>query len=85
MITVTDLKRQPGDSVKQYQVSAFADTKEEVVPGAEFIGMPTDGEMQHGSSIVTADGEIGYLKSDGTWNWTQLGLFPVVQGTQLII
>ena len=84
MITVTNITKQPGDGINEYQIQAFADTKEEVVPGAEFVGMPS-GTMQHGSRVVTSDGEIGFLKSDGTWNWTQLGLFPIVQGTQLII
>lgn len=69
MITVTNITKQPGDGIKQYQISAFADTKEEVVPGAEFVGMPADGEMQHGSSVITADGDMAFLKSDGTWNW----------------
>ena len=68
MITVTSISHQPGDSTDQYQITAFADTKEEVVPGATFVGMPS-GEMQHGSQVVTADGDVAFLKSDGTWNW----------------
>ena len=69
MIVVTNYSRQPGDSLKQYQIQAFADTKTEVVPGATFEGMPVGGEMQPGSSVVTAKGEIAFLKSDGTWSW----------------
>lgn len=84
MITVTNITKQPGDGINEYQIQAFADTKEEVVPGATFFGMPS-GVMQHGSSVITADGDIGFLKSDGTWNWTSLGLIPIVQGMQLII
>lgn len=68
MIVVTSWTRQPGDSINQYQIQAFADTKEEVVPGATFEGMPA-GEMQPGSSVVTAKGEVAFLKSDGTFNW----------------
>lgn len=68
MITVTGWSKQPGDGIKEYQIQAFADNKAEVVPGAEFVGMP-DGDMQHGSSVVTASGEVGFLKSDGTWSW----------------
>ena len=68
MITVTKINHQPGDTSGEYQIEAFADTKEEVVPGATFVGMPT-GEMQHGSSVFTADGNIGFLKSDGTFAW----------------
>lgn len=68
MIVVTSWSRQPGDNVHQYQIVAFADTKEEVVPGATFDGMP-DGTMEPGSKVITAKGEEAYLKSDGTWNW----------------
>lgn len=68
MITVTKIIHQPGDSDQDYQIEAFADTKEEVVPGATFVGMPT-GNMQHGSSVLTAAGDVGFLKSDGTWAW----------------
>ena len=70
MITVTSISHQPGDFLNQYQITAFADTKEEVVPGATFVGMPS-GEMQHGSSVITADGDVAFLKSDGTWNWVE--------------
>lgn len=68
MITVTGWTKQPGDGNRDYQIEAFADTKEEVVPGATFVGMPS-GEMQHGSSVLTAAGDVGFLKSDGTWAW----------------
>lgn len=68
MITVTKIIHQPGDSDQDYQIEAFADTKEEVVPGATFVGMPT-GNMQHGSSVLTAAGDVGFLKSDNTWAW----------------
>ena len=72
MIVVTSWTRQPGDNVHQYQIQAFADTKEEVVPGATFDGMP-DGTMEPGSRVTTAKGEIGLLKSDGTWSWVENG------------
>ena len=69
MIEVTSLTKQPGDSLKQYQIQAFADTKEEVVPGAVFNHLPVDAEIQPGSTVVTADGDVAFYKSDGTWNW----------------
>lgn len=53
-------------------VTLFADTKEEVVPGAQIIGMPKlPGPLTigMGSSVVTASGEVAFMKSDGTWNW----------------
>ena len=49
--------------------SLFADSKEDVTQGVHIIGMPTGYELEMGSSILTADGEIAFLKSDGTWNW----------------
>ena len=69
MIEVTSLTKQPGDSLKQYQVQAFADTKDEVVPGAVFHNLPVDAEIQPGSTVITADGDVAFYKSDGTWNW----------------
>ena len=73
MIVVTNLSKQPDDSLWQYQVEAFADTKEELVPGVEFVGMPPKGEMQPGSRVTTAKGEVARLKSDGTWEWATNG------------
>lgn len=70
-IKVTKLEKQPGDGINVYAVSAFADTKEEVIPGATFIGMPTNSTMDPGSSVITADGKVAFLKSDGTWNWVE--------------
>ncbi len=69
MIVVTSWSKQPDDTLDQYMVKAFADTKEEVVPGATFVGLPVNGQMQPGSSVLTAKGEVAFLKSDGTWSW----------------
>lgn len=73
MIKVTSYARQPGDEFNKVQVKAFADTKAEVTAEATFIGLPEDAIMMPGSSVTTAAGEIGLLKSDGTWNWIQNG------------
>ncbi len=69
MIKVTSYARQPGDPLDTYMVKAFADTKEEVTAQAEFVGFPPGGTMAPGSSVVTAKGEVAFLKSDGTFNW----------------
>lgn len=73
MIVVTSWSKQPDDTLDQYQIQAFADTKEEVVPGAKFVGMPVNGQMQPGSRVITAKGEVARLKSDGTWVWAENG------------
>ena len=67
MIKVTDLKN-TDDKLNSYLISAFADTKAEVATGT-FIGLPEDAEIEIGSDVMTADGEIAFMKSDGTWNW----------------
>lgn len=67
MIRVTDLKN-TDENENTYLISAFADTKEEVATG-EFIGLPDGAEIEMGSDIMTASGELAFMKSDGTWNW----------------
>lgn len=70
MIVVLQAEQHLGDATtKKYVIDAFADTKEEVVSGATFVDMPQGGQMYPGSSLHTADGEVAFLKSDGTWNW----------------
>ena len=51
-----------------YKVQLFADTKDEVAD-ATIVGLPTGSDIAMGSSILTAAGEIAFMKSDGTWNW----------------
>jgi hypothetical protein len=53
-------------------VTLFADTKEEVVPGATIHGLPKLPQqvtIAMGSSVITASGDVAFMKSDGTWNW----------------
>ena len=50
--------------------SLFADNKNDVSPDMSIQGLPDGYEMDWGSSVITADGELAFLKSDGTWNWT---------------
>ena len=47
----------------------FADAKSEIGPSMVVVGLPEGYTMDFGSSVMTADAEIAYMKSDGTWNW----------------
>lgn len=52
-----------------FKVKLFADTKDEVAEGAEIVGFPAGATIEMGSVVVTADADIAFMKSDGTWNW----------------
>ena len=68
MIKVTDIKNTDADE-NTYLISAFADTKAEVVPGATFVGLPKGATIEMGSDVMTASGDIAFMKSDGNWSW----------------
>lgn len=67
MIKVTEIKNTDENS-NSFMISAFADTKAEVATGT-FIGLPPGASIEFGSSVMTASGEMAFMKSDGTWNW----------------
>ena len=67
MVKVTDLKLNHTD--KTAQASLFADTKGEVTSSAEIVGLPEGYTLAAGSSVLTASGELAFVKSDGTFNW----------------
>ena len=67
MVKVTDMKLNNLD--KTAEVSLFADTKAEVAT-AEIVGLPDGYEIAMGSSVLTASGELAFMKSDGSWSWT---------------
>lgn len=46
----------------------FADTKEEV-GSAAIVGLPQGVEPDTGSCVITAAGDIGFLKSTGSWQF----------------
>lgn len=50
-------------------VELFADEKTDVVPGMTIQDLPDNYTIVMGSSVMTAAGEIAFMKSDGTWNW----------------
>lgn len=57
---------------KTYKISAFADTKAEVTSASlsDYKGLPSDAEaIEMGSDIMTASGEMAFMKSTGQWNW----------------
>ena len=68
MIKVQELKNTDGDP-NSYKIFAFADTKEEVEQGGIFEGLPKGAAIELGSTILTAKGELGFMQSNGTWNW----------------
>ena len=52
-----------------YKVKLFADTKDEVTSSAEIIGLPQGATIEMGSTVVTADADVAFMKSNGEWNW----------------
>lgn len=65
MQVVSDYKGEP----RKVIASLFADTKEEISEEMTVIGLPENATMEPSSSVLTADGEVALMKSDGTWNW----------------
>lgn len=68
-VELTNWRKQPGDTSNQYQISAFADQKADVTTGMRIKNLPTDWEIQPGSTILTADGDVAFKKSNGKWHW----------------
>ena len=48
----------------------FADAKADITPGMTVIGLPENMELPWGSSVVTGDFKVGFLKSTGSWGWS---------------
>lgn len=67
MIKVTGIKLDP--NTKTADVSLFSDTKAEILPDAEIKGLPAGYTIAQGSSVLTASGELAFMKSDGQWSW----------------
>lgn len=68
MIKVMSIENTDANT-NSFKVSLFADTREEVTPDAEIIGMPEGATIEMGSDVFTSDGQIAFMKSDGQWNW----------------
>ena len=70
-IKVTELVNTDG-ATNTYKVTAFADVKSDVDDGTEpFVGLPRNATIERGSMVITADGDVAFMKSDGTWNWVE--------------
>ena len=69
MIRVTSLKKDVGADDNKVIISAFADSKEEVTSSATFVGLPKNAQIGQSSTVITASGELAFMKSNGTWNW----------------
>ena len=54
---------------KTAEASFFSDTKSEITALTVFPGIPEGYTVEAGSSVMTAEGELGFFKSDGTLNW----------------
>lgn len=57
---------------KLIQVKLFADTKQEVlddVTQMTIVDFPDGYDIEMGSSVMTASGELAFRKSNGTWKW----------------
>ena len=71
MIRVTELKN-TDDKPTSYLISAFADTKAEVSSASfsDYIGLPANAtEIEMGSDVMTASGELAFMQSTGAWKW----------------
>ena len=64
MLDIMEIKIMPDESAR---VQIFADTKADVTSEAilDLVGR----DLRAGSSLITAAGEVAFLKSDGNWNW----------------
>ena len=69
-IKIKDFKQTDGNP-NSYYIEAFADTKAEVTNDvADFPGLPSNAtSIEQSSYVRTANAEMAYMKSDGTWNW----------------
>ena len=67
MIKVTSIKLSP--DTKKALVTLFSDTKAEITSGMTVEGLPAEYDIDFGSSVITASGDVAFLKSDDTWSW----------------
>lgn len=67
MVILKAVKRR--DAKGNIDGEVFADTKAETESEYEIKGLPPGCVLEPGSTIITADADFGFLKSDGDWNW----------------
>ena len=68
-VKVTKISLNP--DTKKATVDLFSDTKGEMseVTTDDIIGFPKGYEIDFGSSVFTAASDLGFMQSDGSWNW----------------
>lgn len=63
-----DSMKDMGDGT--FRVELFSDTKEEVTDTpTDVVGMPDGTKIAMESTVLTANGEVAFMKSTGEWNW----------------
>lgn len=67
MIKVTEIKLNPASM--SANVALFADNKSDVTPNAEIQGLPDGYSIEFGSTVITAQGELAFMQSNGNWSW----------------
>lgn len=69
MIKIQEIKLNP--QTMRAEVALFADTKVEVSSATtnDIVGFPKGYDIDFGSSVLTASGELAFRKSDDSWNW----------------
>lgn len=68
MVKVMEMKL--NSTTKEAEVSLFADAKADVTPNMKVQGLPNGYSIAFGSSVLTASAELGFMKSNGEWNWS---------------
>jgi len=67
MVKVTAISTNPIN--REAKVSLFADKKSDVTDNMEIEGMMDGYTIGMGSTVLTADADFAFRRSDGTWHW----------------
>lgn len=67
MIEVQSMELNP--QKKEAKVFLMSDTKDEVTPTAEIVGLPEGYTIAPFSKIMTAAKKVGIMQSNGNWKW----------------
>ena len=69
MVTVNDILLNPRK--KTAKLSLFVDNKSDVTASMEIDEMPAGYTIAQSSMVMTADGDVAFMRSDGAWNWVE--------------
>lgn len=67
MVKVREISTNPVK--KEAVVSLFADKKSDITDNMEIEGMLDGYTIGMGSTVITAEADFAFMKSDSTWNW----------------